>query len=54
MDAIDLLRHEHRQIDRLLEQIVEAIRVGRVSKGSVNPTFFERAADENLSGFRTQ
>ena len=45
MDAIDLLRHEHRQIDRLLEQIVEAIRVGRVSKGSVNPTFFERAAE---------
>lgn len=44
MDAIDLIRHEHRQIMRLLDRMQEAVDAGRRGE-RVNPVLFRRAAE---------
>lgn len=49
MDAIELLRHEHRQMDRLLDRMEEVAREGRAAGASANAAsvavFFTRAAE---------
>lgn len=44
MDALDLIRHEHQQILRIIDLLEAAIADGR-AKGRVNPSLFQRAAD---------